>query len=424
MRSALPAAAKKYILTIAVVLIIAATLGTYYGYAADERLPAYRLATLEGDSAEAEPIILSGSYGGRMRSKYLDVTSEGSHYTNNVSVIEQWSGTRSWLYSYSGLKQLREDYPGFMRGKGDPEGFYKDDDDVVYVNAKLLEKEGVIEWTLDRLELSGGRKSQVKSRTTVDKNVAYLSIRDVQKIGEDVHVLTHMQFNPASGRSADIEYIDFILSAEEGSEIRTQEIPFEPVQREGYLFEAQGVTSRNVTAASDRVLFVTSESKITENAEMPDVPAASATEPSIPVDERLYSYEYASGKLEEIPDLGIERSDEFGSYLNYAIEGDLLTVSLKEDKRISLWTYDMASGQKGNHLELAADELGTDQIHNAAIADGRIYLLLRTTENPLAAVADATNGRILYKGQVVCDDPKRETEEQIKLVRLLNLQLK
>ena len=69
---------KRYIWSILVVLLAVGGIGTYYVFGSSDHLPEFKLTSIEGDAEEGAPIVLNGTYGGRMNSESVNVTAEGS----------------------------------------------------------------------------------------------------------------------------------------------------------------------------------------------------------------------------------------------------------------------------------------------------------------------------------------------------------
>lgn len=80
---------KRYKITGALILLIMASLGTFYAYGAELRLPEYQLQTIEGDLAEASKLTLLGSYVGGKGSYPIEVSTLGSKRSEQT-FWDQW----------------------------------------------------------------------------------------------------------------------------------------------------------------------------------------------------------------------------------------------------------------------------------------------------------------------------------------------
>lgn len=420
---------KRYAITLALVLLIAASLGVYYAYGAGRLLPEYRLQTLEGDPAEASGVTLFGSYVGGKGSFALDVTAEGSR-SSNRSLWQQWQkkGESFANAVFSDIDALYREHPEYMRGKHDTAGFYQDEEWIIYVRSDAVRPSGTIRWKFDALDLASDKRIRYSAEQS--DSATYADVIDVQRIGGEVHALTFI--GQKGGAS---EYRDEVFEASTGKPIRSAKLPLGEPSAPDREAEVSAITEAVPTAPNPRAMFIVSEHAPTAKAGSDtNVPTADAV-PSdqIPpaLSKRVYEYDYASGAIKEVPiDAG---ADEYSTdaWTDRTLEGDAFTVMHATQEAAAVERFDLAAGRAEPQLTIPADRIGQGRIGQVRIANGRVYLLLQTGDKswgtgsmPIVVAADAKDGRILYEGQPVCVDPNGRPQEQLDDVWLLNLSVR
>jgi len=407
---------KSYAITIALVLLIAASLGTYYAFGADLHIPEYRLQTIEGDPAEAAELTLLGSYAGGKGSYALQVSTAGSD-RSEPSFWSQWLESDGPFSSqtYSDIRSLYQEYSGFMRGKSDTYGFYRDQDMLIYAQAKDSQQDGTIRWTIDVLDLASGKQTHYADEQIQHANDAY--VLDVQKIGTEIHVLTSVgTSNPSK------MMIDKVFDSLSGKPVRSVQLPLGESAGPDRELRIKIIAEEKPTAANPRVLFnVSDQSKIASSTT-----AKANDQTFVTFSEHLYVYHYTSGDVKEVP-LADSADDNKVTSTIYTLNRDELSTLQATDEALTIDRYDLSTEQAHPQLTIKADQLGTGRISQVQAVNGRIYLLLQTGamlssgSMPIAAVADATDGRILYQGKPILVDSNGRPDDQLDDVWLLNL---
>ncbi|NQX47850.1 hypothetical protein HQN87_21225 [Paenibacillus tritici] len=413
---------KRYMITSALILLILASLGTFYAYGAELRLPEYKLQTLEGDLAEASKLTLLGSYVGGKGSYPIEVSTSGSKRSEQT-FSNQWMKNKGPLHdqTFSEFKALYKEHPGFMRGKMGTDGYYSDQDTLIfakasYTHSKDTDQEGTIRWSIDSLDLATGK--QVRYTDELTDSVQYTNVIDVQKAGSEIHVLTNVN-RVNSGN----ELIDMVFNAETGLPIHSVQVPLGKPSRNDRELQIQIIAEKKPTAANSRVLFlVTESSKRTDNTV-----SASDTIPTI-FSERLFEYQYASGDVKELPLVaGAEEENRPGSWTLHSLERATYTTMHLSEEAVTINRYDLSTGFAHPQVTIKASQLGKGTISQAQVADGRIYLLLQTGDYfknnsmPIIAVADITDGRILYQGTPAPVKANGRPDDQLDDAQFLNM---
>jgi hypothetical protein len=416
---------KRYAITIALVLLIAASLGTYYAFGADLRLPEYRLQTIEGDQADAAELTLFGSYVGGKGSYSIEVSTEGSKRSESStwSRLQESDGPLS-SQPYSDFHSLYQEHAGFMRGKLDTYGFYRDQDTLIFAKAtyakvKDSQQDGTILWTVDALDLASGKQTHYADEQIEPANYAH--VIDVQENGTEVHVLTSV------GRSdLNVAMIDKVFDSVSGELIRTVQLPLGESARSDHELRIEIIAEEKPTAANPRVLFIVRE----QSKNSTDTTAMASDQPLVTFSEHLYVYHYASGAVKEVPlAAGADENKEVTSTV-HNLEEDTFTTLQVADEAVTIDRYDLSAGQAHPQVTIKANQLGKGRISQAQALNGRIYLLLQTGDTlkhnsmPITAVADATDGHILYKGTPAIVKSNGRPDDQLDDVWLLNMKIR
>lgn len=410
---------KHYGITIALVLLIGASLGSYYAFGSNLHLPEYRLQTIEGDPAEAANLTLLGSYVGGKGSFSFEVSTEGSK-RHESSFWTRWLESDGPLtnqaYS-SDFDSLYQQHPDFMRGKLDSYGFYQDQNTLIFAKATdTSQQDGPIAWSVEALDLASGKQTRYSDEQL--EHAISANVVDVQKIGTEVHVLTYI-FNNGISNS---KIIDKVFDSVSGEPVRTVQLPLgEPTQSDREL-STRLIADSKYTAANSRVLYMVKEQS--------NMTSDTSDQGPVTYSEHLYVYHYATGEVKEIP-LAAE-ADEYQKELStvHNLEGNTFTTLQVADEAVTINRYDLLNRQAHPQVTIKADQLGKGRISQAQIANGRIYVLLQTGDffvnnsMPITAVADAVDGRILYKGTPVLVESNGRPDDQLDDVWLSNLMIR
>lgn len=415
---------RRYAVTCALIVLIAASLGTYYAYGAELRLPEYRLQTLEGDPAQAAKLTVLGSYVGGKGSYPIEVTTTGSKRAE-PTYWKQWMRNNGPLHdqTYSGFNALYEEHSGFMRGKPDAYRYYSDQEALIYAEVSYTgsgnaDQDGVIHWSIDALDLGSGKETRYTDEQTLPARFA--SVVDVQKTGSEMHVLTNVNQN-----DQDNEVIDKVFDIRTGEPVRIARLPFGEPSDKDHELQIRSIAEDNPAAANPRVLFM-----VTEQSKDAAGNTVSATDimPTV-FSERMYEYDYASGDLQELTLItGAETAKQVTS-TTYTLKGNTFTTLQIAEEAVTIDRYDLSASLAHPRVTIKASQLGKGKINQAQSADGLIYLLLQTgstfvnNSKPIVAVADAADGRILYKGTPAPVNANGRPDDQLDDAWFLNMQI-
>ncbi|MGF7048035.1 hypothetical protein J2T13_002541 [Paenibacillus sp. DS2015] len=403
---------RRYWFSILISLFIIVGLGTYYVYGATDRLPEYKLLTIEGDVKEGAKIQLQGSYIGGRGSEIVTVTTEGSDYPSRQSVYrKELSGAaRSWLYAQPDIREVIKDHRSFMRGKGSYTSLYKDEEWIIYAepvgNSGNISSSKVV-LNIDILNLSSGKVRHFEP--IIEEQVTHSFVTDVQLIDDQIHVLSLVY---PLGDGDNFDYHDYIVDMNSGTLMNNLNLTSGFKVKDNTQLNFSGITNDTFSAPSDHAILVVLEEKKLEKD----------NQGRTLFDEYPYSYEYKTGKLTALSD--IQKGTGLTGNGFYRLEGSLFSSLRVEPKLITMSRYNIETGKADNDvISLTAQQIGADAIKGAIMKAGRIYILFHKNGIPMATVVDETNGDIVYKGEVVFDGDESERKEHLENVQLLNMQI-
>jgi hypothetical protein len=413
---------KRYLLTIILCLLSMAGIGTYYVYGSEDHLPNFKLFTLEGNAEEAAVIDLSGNYGGRMRSEFVTVSLEGSDYTSRQSLYSRnIPNVNAWYNQDPDLKKLLRDHRDFMRGKRPSGSFFMDNEWVVYADAFVKNQDQAIpEYTL-KLELlnqTSGKVNHFAQPVAQGNPYSYINVVDVQLVDNLIHVLVRQSLDanrmtPKISRLMD-EYHDYVFDLNSGNLVKDIELQsaISAGEKESVEYRSYMIANDNQSAPGKYAVLVVRKEQVTYGD--------NGSEKREPLSEQLYAYSYMTSKLTALPDsLTQAKTDTM-----YSLNGNLLYLMENNHQTVALSQFDLNSGNDVKKVPaITAHQLGGDQIDVTIIKNNRAYFLLHEKGIPMAAVID-TNGTLLYKGEVTIEGPASGSPEQMKQLRLINMNLK
>jgi len=181
---------RHYWFSIVVTLLAVSGIGFYYSIGNQSDLPEYKIETIHGNSQEATDILFSGNYLKAMRSETIEVSTLGSRYGNfyrnfRTNLTEVNAG----YYGQPEIKQLISKHKSFMRNKENWNGFYQDDELVLYIDISTDKRVLRDSASLVQLYILDIASDQVKSFNKIALNDEIRFVVDVQRVENEVHIL-------------------------------------------------------------------------------------------------------------------------------------------------------------------------------------------------------------------------------------------
>jgi len=406
---------KRYALSLLLALFAIGGVGAYCVYAANDRMPEYRLVAIEGDTALAEGLLLSGNYGGRMHSRFVSVTSDGSSYApeRRPLSIEQLRGWHNWFLRHPGVPELVRDYRGFMRGKANPGGLYRDEEKLVYAEADALGGPA-LRLKLEALDLATGRSVKHTTEIPDAEGLAYAFVADVQRMGNEFHLIVRQARllkptdKPQQESRAIAEIRDYVIDAGSGKVVR--EVELEPDIDKG-------------EARLEFEIIPTGVANSTNYAVMEVATIVSGPKGDQTTGRYLYAYDYATGRLNRLPDA--LTSGSFNQGYMIFMDGNSLYLLVKtKDTEIRMIHYDIDKSKLSEEIVITAGQLGVDSLANVALQGELVYLLLRKDDATQAAVLRALDGKELYRGEVEFTGPASEAAGAMADLQLYQIEIR
>jgi len=401
---------KRYLLSIVLGAFAVAAIGAYYLFGASGGMPDYKLATIDGDPAEGERIVLDGNYVGGIGSKTLTITSKGTTYGLEKSFYERkFSPSRNLASQYEEMAALKKEHRHFMRNKSNVDGFYKDAEWLIYADI-LVYRSGdsgyETKLQLEILEESTGKITRYEK--SIAKEGSWIVVEDVQRIGNELHVL---------GRQGQI-FLDLVVDMTDGEIVRTDTVETEAKNGEDIEFILYVISNQIRSAPSEYAVLYTRKEKVLKRS---DDGYSSKT-----LSANLAAYSYRTGKLTPLPEF-VDNQNGILMPNNLILNGETLTYLINNGVSLSLYEYNLASGETKTLIsDLSAEQLGGDVInHYVGLVQNKIYLLIQNhnglhRNDSKAVVVDATNGNVLYKGEVVSKGPEETADERSKNLWIRN----
>lgn len=408
---------RRYWLSIIIAVLAVSGLGTYYTFGRQNHLPEYKLETIQGDSREGKAVNLSGAYNGDMRSDFLRVNTSGSEYGGSYAKNIRLGLTEahSWLYRQPDIQQLLIDHKSFMRGKGNKNGFYRDEDWVIYSDVSLKNKGSkapIANLQLTLLDEATDKVSTLKQTYELPKEPSSIHVEDVQLLDEKAYILIKKFF--IGFKSNDIEYEIVVLDLTSGKLLRNEKLEKWKSPTDDINMQVRIILTDKSSAPSETIFFDVSEVKINKKT---------GDSYSDKLSEKYYSYSYRTGLFTELPDMGWESAADANSVISlqhdyfYFAEFGLNHITLS---RYSLKTKELERA----YASVSTEQLGVDEIKSVQISSNRVYLLFNQAGVAGAAVLDLTNGEVLFIGRTAEIGNEQETADDMKEnLHLLNMEI-
>ncbi|MEC0091124.1 hypothetical protein [Paenibacillus macquariensis] len=396
---------RRYWISIVLSAFIIVGLGTYYVYGAVVDFPGYKISKVSGDVNEGSKISVQGNFANGGRYQLLIATAEGSDYPNRRSAYSQFfSGTRPWMNDQADIRQILNDHRSFMRSKGNINSFYKDDEWIIYADAVFNNAFGVkseIVLSIDTLNQTSGVVKHYETIVEDPMDYSQIFVEDVQLIGEQIHMFIgqHSKTNQNKGNSnsSKVEYHDYVVDMNSGALMNNISLALGDNTKDNVELFDRSIMNTIYSAPSDHAILIVYDEQKRVNDYMGII------------DEHLYSYAYKTGVLTDLSDTMLKAGiDDIG---DIRLDGHILTILNYEEDFIKLSRYNIDTEKVTNEdISLSAQQLGAEKIIMGTTKNNKLYILFYKNDIPKVAVLDATNGAILYTGEVVYEGEASESK--------------
>lgn len=378
---------RRYWLTIVLVPFIVLCIGTYY-IQAESRYPEFVLQKQEGDEKEAAFVLLRGQYGENSRPETVTIGSQGSEYDGERSFFARIAP----YWGSEEVKKLAEEHRNFMRGKREPFSFYEDDDLLVYANVKgddFGKQLKNARFSVSLLDKKTGRSSSYEVGVPNGNLYNWIYVYDVQVVGDQVKVVT--QNNDANSRS-EIHLYSFGLR---NGEAPADQILFREQESENMKTNIGGGFEENAVRPSRYIVFHAIQLKQAQGGQ-----SGYGGYPMEEAGAQLLVFDIQTGqevKIEsrEINDL---LRDGTRHAFSLSLQGDNIFLANKSGEGVRVIRYNIPEAKT------TVNDVGIDSVVHTTLKNGRLYMLIGKNmgrqELPSLAVADASTGKLLYKGTI------------------------
>ncbi|MCZ8520434.1 MULTISPECIES: hypothetical protein [Paenibacillus] len=387
---------KRYWKLAVLVPVIVLGIGMYYTQAAGV-YPEFELKTLSGDGKLAADLTLQGMY----RNEEMTVGQDGSEFLSERGF---WNSmVQPYLYNSSRYERLLQEYPGFLRGKSRPAGFYEHDAVLGYADIQMKSRP------------AGGHEDFRFALSVYDKGTRHTSDRHVPVPDEGLYYGIFIDSVRFDGGVLRVLTTNFrkgpgIPPAYRNPELHQYSLDpgADRVTEDRLLLPAGMGDSRDllVIGGSDplqtgRYTVFRLTYYLPGNGD-PRFPPSS-------LDRReIYVYDAETDRLE------IVQSASFDDLLRipndpgiFPEEDRLYFVSRHPTTHVlRVVHYGLADHKVTKDYSIPIDETLT--INNTVIANQRLYLIMKSRTDELSgpelAIADLNDGTMLYRGTVVRQD--------------------
>jgi len=395
---------KRYLAIAAFAAFIACTIGVYYVQASLERLPQFRLATLDGDAAEGKSLVFGAIFRNGAYSERLEITDKGSRYESERSWLESTRANYDGYRRIPSIDRLIDQFPNFMRGN--PTADYQDEEWLVRLGLTAHFEAGsqalIYGLNIDILDKTTKRSRTLKAELPQEEAFNGRSILDVQRAGSTLKVAIQLDainggnrgrpevrvydVDGTSGQVLGSTPVEYGMTAADNQEIRMEAVTdYDWTQPSGYLALDISVNSKEAEA-------------FRQTSEGPVATAYRFTQ----MVRQLTIYEYATGVVREIPLPAAPADDSERTNLfhigDYGVQLSINELSVK------MSSYRLADAKLLYEKSWANETLEAESRIFARIAGpDRLSLVYPSDDSPNVVLVNPTNGEIAYRGAVTLD---------------------
>ena len=331
---------------------------------------------------------------------------EGSKYRSRETFRDQLLSVQSWRNSSEGMGQLFQDYRQFMRSKLDPNGFYKDNEWLIYAKTNIgsgQSSKKQFQLHIDLLNRKTNEEKKYVTEIPTDSTIDNIYVDDVQRINDQLHILIMQGKMDESSL-----YFDFVLDMKSGVLIEGKQVThWKNSANKDIKFEVRSLS--NDIAPNGYMVFLVHENKVTSRGDYSNFAV------------HRYAYSYRTGKLFALPD----SKPKFDPNTPYYLESNSLVYANFDENAIQLSRNNLDTGvEERDYVKIEASELGVDEIQSFVLTHNRVNILSQKGSTHLVVILEASNGKTLYVGQVAYEGPETERDKEMGLLRLYSLNIR
>ncbi|WP_117161708.1 hypothetical protein [Paraliobacillus sp. X-1268] len=390
---------KKYWKLISITAIIVLSIGTFYVNVAlsAEQFPTFVIKTVSGDIAEIKPLVLQGYYEetNSYVSNNLTITTEGSTYMG-YTFLDQLIGKPDVM-----IKELQEEYRGFMRGKTDMISLFSEDDqylaygDVSYKMGSMRLSD--FKFDVSLLNKKDGDTNAFTLDVPNNENLDYMFVDSVQLNGNELTLITQNSI-----RKND-EYYDekhiYTINIDDQA-ISSHEELYQATPSDGNTYTNVQLIGTNTTNTNEHIILLKTEEEMMEEME---------SSRTVEMNQEIISYNLETKKREtnDVPELNLEENQ-----LSF-FEGSTLYFTKVAEQELVVTPYSLMDDQVGQAITLPISSENEEGVQPPMIMvnNGKIYVAESQMNKDLdsnVVVADLNTGETLFEGQIALGDSSEE----------------
>ncbi|HEX7057785.1 MAG TPA: hypothetical protein VF260_11425 [Bacilli bacterium] len=385
----------RYWYSLVLIVFTVFSIGAYYVYAVGDRPPEFILQKQSGDEREALAVRLQGTY----YNQWVTIDSQGSEYMNERPYFAQLVHP---FYDSPEIARLIREHRSFMRGKARfPEVYFENDRLVAYAYQKQMSANisGYNRFTIAKLDKKSSATFSYDADLPHKENYNGVYVQDVQAIGDMLKVAT-LNYT-ITGKQ---EYHLYSFGLKEAKAPSDQLLM--SFTNDGNTRHSQIQIAVNDKTGPSRYLvygfaqFESGDGRMSEQADgtelrIFDMETGAEVQPDAAAIANLLAGDAKPGLFPGIS--GIQ------------LDGANLYLTAQNSQGIRLIRYGLDDATV-SYLDIPVTGAQDTRIGNA-----RLYMLLRSAETdmPAVAVADLRTGEILYRGEIAPRKPGEIVPERL-----------
>ncbi|MBP0726824.1 hypothetical protein J5Y03_16830 [Bacillus sp. RG28] len=385
---------KRYRNSIILLVIAVITLGTFYvrvGLSASN-LPEIYIKNEYGDKNEASPILLSSIYSKGSRSEPVSITQKGSSYSSQKSFIDQLEPVD---FNLEKLNKLQKEERQFMRGKKDSNGFYIENNFIVYGRMDYSydsnHQVSGIHFKIYTLDKKNNETQSFDIPAPLNGSYSYINITDVQVIGKELKIITSGYSNKSF--TAIQEYSINLVKKEV---VNHSTIVQGQNEVNGIRNDISGPQEVDVTEPKN---YEVATKVVTKETVGVDGNQPSSKELS----SNVMVYNLKTNQI-ETPKMSQEKINKLAHSTRLFQQGDIVYSITQDDKGMDVLKYNLKLQKIVSEQRFLNSSFGTNSVNDFKIKNDKLYVV--STKNidnslPSIMVVDLQTNKPIYKGRVV-----------------------
>jgi hypothetical protein len=402
-----------------VVLII--TFGTFYVRVgiSESNLPELYIKNEFGEKSEASPIVLSGSYGkGWKTNDQITITQKGSSYNSQKSFFDQLDPN----IRQEKLIKLQKEERQFMRGKIAQDGFYIENNFIVYADKDYSydsnnRRTGIL-FKIYTLDKKNNETQSFNIHAPLIGSYSDINILDVQVIGKELKIITRGSLNNEHSLPEIHVYSINLVKKE--------------VVNDSTIFKGQaeinGITN-NIYEASEPDVTEPSNYEVFTNNVYKQTTNEGNSSYSKVISRDVIIYNLETNQLEKLK-ISREQLNKWNDLTRLFLQGDILYATTQDKEGINgidVMKYNLKLQKVISEQRFSNKSLGLNTVNNYNIQNDKLYLLdTKNNHNSLPGitVVDLQTNKPIYKGRVVLKNNNKDLKNRFVNLGFYNISVK